>query len=63
MAERVGFEPTVRLKRTPHFECGALDRTMRPLLIRGNYRLYSTFFTQPPLGILSYWWEGRTTLK
>src|SRR5687767_2340146 len=30
MAERVGFEPTEAFT-SPHFECGALDRAMRPL--------------------------------
>ena len=26
LAERVGFEPTVRYERTPDFECGVLTR-------------------------------------
>ncbi len=51
-AEGVGFEPTRRCYPLRHFECRALDRTMRPLLMgrampdRTKYRVPGTLYTR-----------------
>jgi hypothetical protein len=48
MAERVGFEPTVRYSRTPDFESGTFDHSATSpktgaLVVNGVARNYSRF--------------------
>ena len=48
MAERVGFEPTVRYSRTPDFESGTFDHSatspIRCTVVNGVAREYSSVF-------------------